>query len=383
MRIDSSGRVGIGTTSPNYQLEVRTTTNNRAIQAVNSTTSGTNWGFQGGAYGVGAAKNIGLQITAEGASTNYAALFTGGNVGIGTDSPNAKLTVFNTEADTSINVNTGTGGSYPKKTGISFGATSTSYGSAPFTGGAGIQAINTAASGNPTDLTFWTNSVGTPAERMRIDSNGVLTVGGQTSTRLVTTITENDKVDLKVIDGTASGRNFTFSTGNTERMRITSGGRVYINSNAYSRDAFTMMEGDSTTYVLGLDAPAQYAGLYRYQTFFSGANISGTITGSNQTSISYNTSSDYRMKKNIKPLQNGLERLSKLKPVKFDWKLNDESTEGFIAHEVQEIFPDAISGEKDGEDMQGMDYGRITPLLVAAIQELKAEVELLKTQINN
>ena len=84
------------------------------------------------------------------------------------------------------------------------------------------------------------------------------------------------------------------------------------------------------------------------------------------------------MKKNIKPLEDGLDRVCKLKPVKFDWKLNDETTEGFIAHEVQEIFPDAISGEKDGEDMQGMDYGRITPLLVKAIQELKAEIELLK-----
>ena len=89
------------------------------------------------------------------------------------------------------------------------------------------------------------------------------------------------------------------------------------------------------------------------------------------------------MKKNIKPLENGLDRVCKLKPVKFDWKINDETTEGFIAHEVQEIFPDAISGEKDGKEMQGMDYGRITPLLVTAIQELKAEIELLKTQINN
>jgi hypothetical protein len=93
MRITGSGNVGIGTTTPNYQLEVRTTTNNRAIQAVNSTTSGTNWGFQGGAYGSGATKNIGLQVTAEGASTNYAAIFENGNVGIGTTSPQSKLHV--------------------------------------------------------------------------------------------------------------------------------------------------------------------------------------------------------------------------------------------------------------------------------------------------
>jgi hypothetical protein len=71
-------------------------------------------------------------------------------------------------------------------------------------------------------------ATGGSTERMRIASNGVLTVGGQTSTRLVTTITENDKVDLKVIDGTDSGRAFTFSTSNSERMRITAGGDVGI-----------------------------------------------------------------------------------------------------------------------------------------------------------
>ena len=87
------------------------------------------------------------------------------------------------------------------------------------------------------------------------------------------------------------------------------------------------------------------------------------------------------MKKNIKPLENGLKRLCELKPVKFDWKENDSSSEGFIAHEVQEIFPDAISGEKDAELMQGMDYGRITPLLVKAIQEQQDIINELKTRI--
>jgi hypothetical protein len=165
----------------------------------------------------------------------------------------------------------------------------------------------------------------------------------------------------------------------TQRMRISNVGRVTINTTIVT-DARCTIAGDSSHYALNLYADVLYSSAYRYQRFRSGGNIAGGIEGSNQTSVVYNTSSDYRMKKNIKPLENGLERLSKLKPVKFDWKLNDESTEGFIAHEVQDIFPDAISGEKDGEDMQGMDYGRITPLLVAAIQELKAEIEILKNK---
>jgi hypothetical protein len=159
-----------------------------------------------------------------------------------------------------------------------------------------------------------------------------------------------------------------------------SAGRVFVNNNTYSRDALMHIEGNSNNYALYLYAPVQYAGIYRYQRFWSGNNIAGGIDGSNQTSVQYVTTSDYRTKKNIKPLENGLDRVCKLKPVKFDWKLNNETTEGFIAHEVQDIFPEAVSGEKDGQEMQGMDYGRITPLLVKAIQELKAEVDKLKQE---
>ena len=170
-------------------------------------------------------------------------------------------------------------------------------------------------------------------------------------------------------------------------------------------------------YALILYADDLYASSYRYQRFKSGSNIAGGIEGSNQTSVVYSASSDYRMKKNIKPLENGLERLSKLKPVKFDWKLNDQSTEGFIAHEVQELFPDAVTGVKDAmsdeefeltprveevrdeegnviteaveavmemrsvPNYQGIDYGRITPLLVKAIQEQQTIIEDLKLRI--
>jgi hypothetical protein len=75
-----------------------------------------------------------------------------------------------------------------------------------------------------TDLKFATNST----ERMHISNAGTLTVGGQTNTRIVTTITENDKVDLNVTDGTNTTRNLTFSTGGTQRMRLTADGELRI-----------------------------------------------------------------------------------------------------------------------------------------------------------
>jgi hypothetical protein len=165
----------------------------------------------------------------------------------------------------------------------------------------------------------------------------------------------------------------------TESLRIASTGRVTINTTVVA-DGMCTIAGNSSNYALNLYADSIYAGAYRYQRFRSASNIAGGIESSNQTSVVYSTTSDYRTKKNIKPLENGLDRVCKLKPVKFDWKLNNETTEGFIAHEVQDIFPEAVTGEKDGKEMQGMDYGRITPLLVAAIQELKAEIELLKSK---
>ena len=171
----------------------------------------------------------------------------------------------------------------------------------------------------------------------------------------------------------------TSTAGGSIRMGISSAGRVTIGTTVVA-DGMCTIAGNSSNYALNLYADSIYSGIYRYQRFRSGSNIAGGIEGSNQTSVQYVTTSDYRTKKNIKPLENGLDRVCKLKPVKFDWKLNNETTEGFIAHEVQDIFPEAVSGEKDGEDMQGMDYGRITPLLVAAIQELKAEIEILKSK---
>jgi len=106
------------------------------------------------------------------------------SVGIGTNSPAGDVQIITETAGTVFNVNHNTGGSYPKASGIGLGATSTSLtvssngGTVSFAGGAGIYAENTAASGNPTNLVFWTNLAGTPSESARIDKSAFSTFQG-------------------------------------------------------------------------------------------------------------------------------------------------------------------------------------------------------------
>jgi len=196
-------------------------------------------------------------------------------------------------------------------------------------------------------------------------------------------------LDLGVNDGGAlrtsinihpQGNYLIFSTAGTERMRLDSAGTLAMGGTNASPQP-----GENIAYHVATDGYALYSGVNattsRNHAVFGNPNgYIGSIVTSGSTTT-YNTGSDYRLKENIQPLANGLERLQQLNPVQFNWKADGTSSEGFIAHEVQEIFPDAVSGEKDGEKMQGMDYGKITPLLTKAIQEQQTLIEELKTRI--
>jgi hypothetical protein len=93
------------------------------------------------------------------------------------------------------------------------------------------------------------------------------------------------------------------------------------------------------------------------------------------------------LKENITLMTAGLEKISALKPVIYDWISDKTKGEGFIAHELQAVIPLAVTGEKDAvnEDgsikPQGVDYSKIVVHLVAAIKELSAEVEALKAKV--
>ena len=110
-------------------------------------------------------------------------------------------------------------------------------------------------------------------------------------------------------------------------------------------------------------------------------DISVTTTGT-----TFNSTSDYRLKEAVAPLSGGLARVNALKPSIYNWKSNGSTGEGFLAHELAEVVPAAVTGEKDAvnEDgsikAQSIDMSRVVPILVAAIQELTARVQTLEAK---
>ena len=119
-------------------------------------------------------------------------------------------------------------------------------------------------------------------------------------------------------------------------------------------------------------------------------NTSGTSIGSISTTASataYNTSSDIRLKHAIAPLTSALELVCALKPTEFKWRTNDEIGHGFLAHELQQVIPAAVTGKpnalnEDGTiNPQQVDHSKLVPWLVGAIQELSQQVQVLSARL--
>ena len=187
--------------------------------------------------------------------------------------------------------------------------------------------------------------------------------------------------------GTADQSAFVFSTYSgswAERMRILSGGNVSIGTTSNIARLGVVFDGNADNgCILRTSTNASGAGFLYFQ---QDTNTCGVVTRVGTTSaVTYGTTSDYRLKENITPMTGALSKVARLKPVTYTWKSGGESAEGFIAHELAEVCPDAVVGTKDeletyiDEDgneqtrpkYQAIDTSFLVATLTAAIQELK------------
>jgi hypothetical protein len=189
----------------------------------------------------------------------------------------------------------------------------------------------------------------------------------------------------------SAANTLNFATNTTNQMSISSIGNLLVGTTSATinnSNSFVVLPSNGgaggvtvTNHLAGSASGAVYA-YYGY----NGASIGGVVQNGT-TAVSYNTTSDYRLKENVTPITVGLATVSALKPVTYDWVGAEEKGEGFIAHELQTVIPHAVTGEKDAVDAegnpvyQGVDYSKIVVHLVAAIQELSAEVEALKAKV--
>ena len=335
MVIDNTGKVGIGTDSPVSLLHIKGADPIFTIQDTSTGTAQASSTLRLGESGSGGvldvywdikqasdAGNTHLEIN-HSASGNALTILDNKNVGIGTTSPSAKLDVADEDITTASAIKTLVLGS------------------------------GTSTNGNGQYIQF------------RSSSNADL--GSQIA-------------GTRVAAGASSDLRFSTTSGAsvvTERMRITSGGNVLFNTVAVptasisglcitgSNNGNISSSGTSTT-------------AYNHWLFYNGNGLIGYISTSGSTTTYY-TGSDYRLKEDLQDF-NGLDMVSKIPVYDFKWKTDESRSYGVMAHELQEVLPDAVSGEKDAEEMQGVDYSKIVPLLVKSIQELTAKVERLEAK---
>lgn len=329
--------------------------------------------------------------------SNAAAMIikTSGNVGIGTTSPSQKLVVDGGSSD------------YTPIWAKSSFLSSSKYYASLYTGYA-LSSNQASQFGYVYDTVTPTNSFAhitpygsTEGSKFMVRADGnvgigttspgaLLDVNGSIYSRSGSILSNNfggySGSDVNFTTNTSGGANLIFKTSLNERMRIDSAGDVFIGKSAidYTVTGVQIENGgkafgittNTSTSTMFLNRRNSLTG--SFIGFYYNDGLVGSIS-TNGTTTSYNITSDYRVKEDFKSI-NGLDLISKIKIYDFKFKNSDFRMSGVIAHELQEVIPYAVTGEKDAEQMQSVDYSKLVPILVQAIQELKAEIEILKNK---
>jgi hypothetical protein len=233
--------------------------------------------------------------------------------------------------------------------------------------------------------------IGTAAPAYKLDVNG-----GVNNTYMRITGDSSDAFygmdTTGVYCGTTSAtKPIRFLTNSTEAARITSGGFLGVNT---TNPGYQLTVQTSTSTSFGINKSgaggwcrenysAPNAGVYYFDYFatYSSPTQLGYIS-SNGTTMTYGTSSDVRMKENIVDSPSALDDLEAVKIRSFDWKSKGHHQKfGVIAQELIDVVPDAVQKGQTEEDMWGVGYANLVPMLIKAVQELKAQNDELKARV--
>ena len=190
-----------------------------------------------------------------------------------------------------------------------------------------------------------------------------------------------------IVDGISTGGNIAFQTNATERARIDTSGNLLVGTTAAPSSSVAGVRICSPLAAYSAFSAGNNNGEYYQIGFLNGNGLIGRIS-TNGSATSYVTSSDYRLKNKIEPMTGALAKVAALKPCTYKWNADDSDGEGFIAHELAEVVPQCVSGEKDAVDedgnpkYQGIDTSFLVATLTAALQETKALIDTQAETIN-